>query len=287
MPGFVKIYGDRLLRSTLWVGSDPTTKVLWITMLAMADQKGEVHASLPGLAHMAGITLDECAAGLDYLLAPDPHSQTKDFEGRRIEAFDGMWVILNYLKYREYQTEAQMKDAARKKAYREKQAGHVPDVQGSPRESTPKADADASSNANAKTEAAAACGHVHNVRDNPGHVPGQTNVPTSPDEDMPSDVYYRHCTITLNEAMAENPTLEGGWIPVTASSQIGRVTWLEDGIPLEVAGQVIRERTEAYQSRPQARGPMSLKYFDAAVREQWERGRMTAAEDRVHKAFET
>jgi hypothetical protein len=38
---------------------------------------------------------------LSILLAPDPDSRTKDHDGRRIEAIEGGWLILNYLKYRE------------------------------------------------------------------------------------------------------------------------------------------------------------------------------------------
>ena len=129
MPGFVKIYGDKLLRSTLWVGADPATKVVWITMLALSDQFGKVEGSLPGLAHASNVSLDETSKALDYFRAPDPHSQTKDHEGRRIEDTGGGWVILNYAKYREYRTEAQVKEAIRKQRWRDSQrAGRVPDV---------------------------------------------------------------------------------------------------------------------------------------------------------------
>lgn len=119
--------------------------------------------------------------------------------------------------------------------------------------------------------------------------PRSTAPAPTPDEDeaAAAAVYYRHCTMRLNEAMAENPTLEGGWIPIASSTQQGRVSWYEDGIPLDVAGQVIHERAMAYHSTAQQRGPRSLKYFDAAVREQWERGRQTRAEARVSEAFRT
>ena len=144
MPGFVKIYGDRLLRSTLWVGSDPATKVVWITMLALSDQNGKVTGSLPGLAHTSNVSLDETSKALDYFRAPDPHSQTKDHEGRRIEDIDGGWLILNYSKYREYRTEAQVKEAARKQKWREsRRAGRVLDVLSSPIKSRTEAEAEA------------------------------------------------------------------------------------------------------------------------------------------------
>ncbi|KKL64105.1 hypothetical protein LCGC14_2168390, partial [marine sediment metagenome] len=155
MPGFVKIYGDKLLRSTLWVGADPATKVVWITMLALSDQFGEVEGSLPGLAHASNVSLDETSKALDYFRAPDPHSQTKDHEGRRIEDIEGGWLVLNYAKYREFRTEAQVKEATRKQKWREGQrAGRVPDVPRGRATSDTEAEAEANTEAEAEKHTA-------------------------------------------------------------------------------------------------------------------------------------
>ena len=84
---FVKLFGS-ILDSTVW--QEPaTTRVVWITMLAMTDESGFVAASVPGLAHRAGVTLEECETALAAFLRPDPYSRTKEHEGRRIEADDG------------------------------------------------------------------------------------------------------------------------------------------------------------------------------------------------------
>ena len=69
-------------------------------MLAMADKNGVVEASIPGLADMARITVDECNASLIKLSSPDQYSRTPEFEGRRIEAVDGGFRLLNHAKYR-------------------------------------------------------------------------------------------------------------------------------------------------------------------------------------------
>ncbi len=114
-------------------------------MLALADQYGRVQGSFPGLAHAAGVSLDETAQALDYLRAPDPHSQTKDYEGRRIEDADGGWLVLNYVNYREFRTEAQVKEATRKQQWRrkKKQAGRVRNVPPRPSASGAEAEAEA------------------------------------------------------------------------------------------------------------------------------------------------
>lgn len=96
---YVKLFST-LIHSTIW-REDLHIKVVWITMLAMADEQGDVWASIPGLADAARVSIEQCQDALTRLSAPDPYSRTKDYEGRRIEAVDGGWHLLNYRKYRQ------------------------------------------------------------------------------------------------------------------------------------------------------------------------------------------
>src|SRR3990167_4075212 len=48
VPGFTKLFAG-LVHSTVW-REDMHVKVVWITLLALADRNGEVLASIPGLA---------------------------------------------------------------------------------------------------------------------------------------------------------------------------------------------------------------------------------------------
>jgi len=98
MPNYTKLFNS-IVTSTIWT-EDDKTRIVWITMLAMSDQNGEVHASVPGLARVAGVTLADCELALGKLLAPDPYSRTPDNEGRRIAPIDGGWELLNHRKYR-------------------------------------------------------------------------------------------------------------------------------------------------------------------------------------------
>ena len=95
---FTKLFNS-ILDSTIWQESKET-KIVWVTMLAMCDRNGEVHASIPGLAARSGVTLSECEDALNCLMSPDHYSRTKDHEGRRIAEIDGGWVLLNHAKYR-------------------------------------------------------------------------------------------------------------------------------------------------------------------------------------------
>lgn len=99
MTGYTKLFGS-ILASTIW-REDDKTRIVWITMLAMSNREGVCEASVPGLADFARVSVDDCRAALEKLMAPDPDSRSQEHEGRRIAKIDGGWVILNHRKYRE------------------------------------------------------------------------------------------------------------------------------------------------------------------------------------------
>lgn len=98
MTGYTKLFGT-IVASTIW-REEKETKIVWITMLAMANKDGMVEASIPGLADMARVSVPEVEKALVCLEGPDQYSRTKDHEGRRIQAVDGGWFVLNHAKYR-------------------------------------------------------------------------------------------------------------------------------------------------------------------------------------------
>jgi len=97
--GYTKLFSS-IIASTIWRTGDKT-RLVWITMLAMADQFGVVEASVPGLSDMARVTVAECREALDELQQPDPDSRSSEQEGRRIEKVEGGWRLINHGKYRE------------------------------------------------------------------------------------------------------------------------------------------------------------------------------------------
>src|ERR1700686_238483 len=99
MTGYTKLFNS-ILTSTIW-DEDCSTRILWVTLLALAGPNGEVEGSVPGLAHQARLSLAETEAALKKLQSPDAYSRSKEHEGRRIQEVDGGWLILNRAKYRE------------------------------------------------------------------------------------------------------------------------------------------------------------------------------------------
>ena len=98
--------------STIWQAPD-TTRIVWITMLSMADQNGYIGASVPGLAGRARVALDACVKALESFMGPDKWSRTKDHDGRRIAEADGGWVLLNHAKYRAAQNADDRRERSR------------------------------------------------------------------------------------------------------------------------------------------------------------------------------
>jgi len=111
MAGFTKLF-DSILDSSIWQESKET-KIVWITMLAMADRSGVIEAAIPGLANRAGVTIQEAETAVETFLSPDPYSRTTDYEGRRIEKVDGGWRLLNHEKFRQKLSAAERKEYQR------------------------------------------------------------------------------------------------------------------------------------------------------------------------------
>ncbi len=116
MAHYVKLF-DSIIHSTLWQ-KDLHIKVVWIAMLAMADNSGEVHASVPGLAKAAGVNIEQCEEALKCFLAPDPYSRSKEAEGRRIAEIRGGWELINYRYYRSLKSVEQERENAAERQQR-------------------------------------------------------------------------------------------------------------------------------------------------------------------------
>jgi hypothetical protein len=98
--GYVKLWAS-ILDSSIWEQPDHV-RLVWISMLAMADRHGVVNASVGGVSHAARISRPKTADALRILSEPDEDSKDQSYDGRRIESRpSGGWLILNHGKYRE------------------------------------------------------------------------------------------------------------------------------------------------------------------------------------------
>lgn len=107
MGGFVKIYGDKLITSSLW-DEIPEARLVFMAMLAIADARGYV--DIPNeraLARVLNLPEDYVARALAVLMAPDRGSRSPDHEGMRLLRDGSGWRCVNYEKYREYRSPKQ------------------------------------------------------------------------------------------------------------------------------------------------------------------------------------
>lgn len=160
---YTKLF-NTIITSTIWSESH-ATRIVWVTLMAMADQNGEVLATVPGLARMAAVTVDECRDAINLFMSPDPYSRSQDDEGRRLEVIEGGWALLNYKKYREMANDddRKAKASARTARYRAKLKRNgrddvsmppSPQIPHTEAEADPKADSNSNTHSNSNTEAA-------------------------------------------------------------------------------------------------------------------------------------
>lgn len=95
---FTKLFSC-ILDSSIWE-LDQEARLLWITLMSMADVEGIVRAVPAGLARRARISQEGCEAALALFLAPDPDSRSMREEGRRLLKVDGGWLLVNHTYYK-------------------------------------------------------------------------------------------------------------------------------------------------------------------------------------------
>lgn len=269
--GYTKLFSS-IITSTIWA-EDDATRIVWITMLATANKNGEVQASIPGLARIAGVSVEACETAIEKFLSPDRHSRSKDDEGRRIEIIDGGWALLNYRKYREMASrdEAQEANRERQRRFYEKQRRNANEDPNAPNENLTDPNgglthtlhiAEAEAEAEAKKKRSSAVAHppkkakketdprathpaIVALRELTGHFPKKVNW-----DEMIQILGAEPDLEKLRRCFAEwsvrdfNPLNFGGWVR----------GWYVSGIP--EPGQKVKFRPEADKDQPEFRRKM-------------------------------
>jgi hypothetical protein len=141
LSGFTKLFSS-IVTSSLW-GESESTRVVFVTMLALADRFGVVEGSVGGLARAANVSREATERALETLAAPDPDDRSGVAEGRRIEAVQGGWRILNYLAYREKGRNEDRRDYFREKKRAQRSAAKLSTLSTDVHTIPPIAEADA------------------------------------------------------------------------------------------------------------------------------------------------
>lgn len=120
MSGFVKIYGSKLITSSLW-DEAPEARLVFLSLLSIADATGYVDVpNERSLARVLNLEPNYVERGLAVLMAPDIGSRTDTHEGRRVLREGAGWRCVNYEKYREFRSAAQEATRVRVEKHRAK-----------------------------------------------------------------------------------------------------------------------------------------------------------------------
>lgn len=120
---YTKLFSS-ITESTVW-GEPYATRIVWVTFLAMTNARGCVYGSIPGVARRANVTMAEAEAAIAAFLAPDPHSRSKDSDGRRVEEIDGGWRLINHAKYAKIRDATERADTKREWDRENRPSGHA------------------------------------------------------------------------------------------------------------------------------------------------------------------
>ena len=134
METYAQLFSS-ILDSSVWRESSDT-RVVWVTMMAMADADGCVWASMGGIADRARLPRDVVQSALDIFMSPDPDSRSPNDDGRRVEKIDRGWRLINYVAHKERSRLAA--DRERKRRWAAKQR-----AKNSTNSSTPRLQVDA------------------------------------------------------------------------------------------------------------------------------------------------
>lgn len=118
---FTKLFSS-ITDSSIWA-EDDGTRIVWVTLLAMADKRGYIGAAIPGIAARARVSLEVAERALEKFQQPDRYSRSQEHEGRRLAPAERGWQLLNYPKFREKLDEETRKENNRlyQQACRERQ----------------------------------------------------------------------------------------------------------------------------------------------------------------------
>ena len=132
MNGFTKLFGS-IVASSIWC-EDDKTRIVWVTLLAMANRDGVIEAAVPGLANAARVSVEDCQRALDKFQSPDLYSRSTAHEGRRVERIDGGFRLLNYEFYRRKLSAEERREykAAKQAEYRAKKPKKFPKTMDKP-----------------------------------------------------------------------------------------------------------------------------------------------------------
>lgn len=111
---YAKLY-SRITESSL-METPIRTRYVFLMMMAISDPKGYVIGTDVAIARRLNITEEELKDAIKELMEPDPDSNSKEHDGRRVIPSDGErgYKLVNYITYRNHADEDSRREYMRK-----------------------------------------------------------------------------------------------------------------------------------------------------------------------------
>lgn len=280
---------DGITMSTVSICGGPVVLAVWTVIMASTDQDGVTKLTPRALEALWSksrdpLTLEAIEAAWEYLASPDEGSANKDHAGRRIvPTDDGRWLVVSHEKYRERHSGTRYRalaaDRQARKRDRDKgflrgeqfeaagRDGAAGDQLAAGSRGLEDGASEITGNSRLPEDAGSgspACptkplehGAVAQSRDEKALPPAAPSLPTNGDK-----AAYARAIADKALEITGNLTL--------SSVEFAEISlWWQAGIPLRVVLTALSEGTNPAPGV--TREPRSLRYFDAIVREEWER----------------
>lgn len=90
------VYIDtNFLRSAFWVTESVEARIVWITMLLMADAEGHVKSSINGISGASGVSVEECSTAIEVMKSKNQWDSDDMVALAHIEETESGWKFLN------------------------------------------------------------------------------------------------------------------------------------------------------------------------------------------------
>lgn len=125
---YAKLF-SRITESSL-MEEDIEVRYVFMMMLAIADPKGYIIGTDVAIARRINVPLDQFKECMGVLMSPDPESNSKEHEGRRLIPSDGErgYKAVNYVAYKELKTEDERRAYMREYMRKRRNGNGVADV---------------------------------------------------------------------------------------------------------------------------------------------------------------
>ena len=124
---YAKIY-EQIFDSS--IAEDYQVRHVFEDLLKLADQEGVVNRTHEAIARRTNVPLEIVRRGIEALEKPDPRSQSKEADGRRLvrleEGRDWGWRIVNHGYYRALRTAEEKRNADRNRQRNNRNGSSLP-----------------------------------------------------------------------------------------------------------------------------------------------------------------